>query len=94
MTRTLTVVKSDGSVSLFDICRLSYLLILGSLVYISALATNQFFREVIERYIPRNDLLGYFLYAVLAILAVLVVAYLGCRWDDHLVEYINVSPLG
>ena len=93
MTRSLTVVKSDGSVSLFDICRLSYLLILGSLVYISALATNQFFRELIERYIPKNDLWAYFLYAVFAIIAVLIVAYLGCKWDDHLAEYINISPL-
>lgn len=94
MTKHLTVVNADGTVSLFDVCRLSYLLILGSLVYISALAINEFFQQILKKYVRKDGLFGYFLYALLAVLAVLIVAYTGCKLDDHLVDYINVSPLG
>jgi hypothetical protein len=62
-------------------------------VYISALAINEFFQKVIERYVRKDGLLGYFVYALMAIAAVLVAVYVGCKWDDSMIDYINVSPL-
>lgn len=93
MTKHITVVKADGTVSFYDICKLSYLLILSALVLVSALAINEFFQEIISQYVRKDGLFGHFVYALLAILAVLIVAYAGCKWDENLVDYINVSPL-
>jgi hypothetical protein len=94
MGRSLNVVKSDGTVAFFDISRLSILLVLNSLALVAALAVNDFFKELLNRYVKKDGLLAYFIYAVIAITAVLLVAYVACKWDDRLVDYINVSPLG
>ena len=94
MTKPLGVVDETGSVTIGGVCKLSFLLVLGSLVYIAALAVNDLAQKVLERYVRKDGLWGYFIYAVVTILMVVFIAYLGCRWAPDMVEYINVSPIG
>jgi len=94
MARPLNIIQSDGTIAIVDVCRLSILLILGAMALVSAMAVNEFFQQVLARYVRKDGLWGYFLYAVAAIVILLVVVYSACRWDDKIVDYINVSPLG
>lgn len=93
MGKNLTVVTSDGTVSMIGICQLVYLLILASLVLVAALAINEAIQKIIEKYGIRKDhILGYIIYAVTAVIVVIIVAYTGCRCSPEIVEYINLSP--
>ena len=93
MGKSLGVVDEKGSVSFMGVCKLSFLLVLASLVYISALAVNDFAQKALEKYVRKDGLFGYFAYALLTIFIVIFVAYIGCRWDPGMSEYINVSPI-
>ena len=93
MPKSLGVVDETGSITISGVCKLSYLLVLASLVYISALAVNDFAQKVLEKYVKKDGLFGYFLYAVITIGLVIFAVYLGCRWSPDMVEYINVSPI-
>jgi membrane protease YdiL (CAAX protease family) len=93
MGKTLTVVTSDGNINLWSLCKLVFLLILSSLAFIAALAVNEAMQKIIEKYAFKKDgILGYIIYAILAIIMVIVFAYIGCRCSPGIVEYINITP--
>jgi hypothetical protein len=93
MPKALALVDEGGKITVAGVCKLSYLLILASLVYLAALAVNDFAQQVLEKYVRKDGLFGYFIYAVLTVFLVIFAVYLGCRWSPDLVEYINVSPI-
>lgn len=93
MPKALALVDEGGKITVTGVCKLSYLLILASLVYLAALAVNDFAQQVLEKYVRKDGLFGYFIYAVLTVFLVIFAVYLGCRWSPDLVEYINVSPI-
>uniref|UniRef100_A0A6C0IYU1 Uncharacterized protein n=1 Tax=viral metagenome TaxID=1070528 RepID=A0A6C0IYU1_9ZZZZ len=93
MPKALVLVDEGGKITVTGVCKLSYLLILASLVYLAALAVNDFAQQVLEKYVRKDGLFGYFIYAVLTVFLVIFAVYLGCWWSPDLVEYINVSPI-
>lgn len=93
MPKSLRVLDQNGDVSVAGICKLSYLLVLGSLVYISALAVNDLAQQALQLYVKKDGLFGQMCYALLTIVLVILAVYLGCRWSPDLVDYINISPI-
>ena len=91
---SLTVVTPNGSISVSNVCRLTYLLLLASLSYLTAMAVSDAMQKLLDKYMMKKDsLMGYFVYALVMIILLIVVAYLGCRSFPDIVEYINLSPL-
>ena len=94
MAKTLTVVTPEGSVSITAIMKLIFLLLLGSLSLVTALAVNELVQKFLEQCnIRKNNLTGYAIYTLIALILLISVAYIGCMVSPELVEYINVSPL-
>ena len=93
MGKTLTVVTEDGSISVYSVCKLVYLLILSALCLVSALAINETIQKALDKYVKKDGIWGYIIYSLIAIALVILVAYAGCRFAPDMVEYINLSPL-
>lgn len=92
MAKTLSVVKEDGGVCIYSICKLSFLLILSALCLVAALAINETIQKILEKYVKKDGILGYVIYSLIALALVIIVAYAGCRFCPDLVEHIDLTP--
>lgn len=92
MGKKLVVVREDGSLCIHSVCKVVYLLILSALCIVAALAVNETIQKVLERYVKKDNILGYAIYALIAIVLVIVVAYIGCKWSPDIIEHMDLSP--
>jgi uncharacterized membrane protein YdjX (TVP38/TMEM64 family) len=93
MRKSLTIVTEDGSVSIYSVCKLVYLLILSALCLVAALAINETIQKILEKYVKKEGIWGYVIYSIIAILLIIIVAYVGCRCSPEIIEYIDLSPM-
>lgn len=93
MPKTLTVVSETGTISIYNICKLVYLLILGALALLAAMAINELAQEIIKNYVARDGVLGYLIYCLVIIVLLVLFAYMGSKACPELVEHINISPI-
>ena len=91
MTKKLTLVESNGSFKTRELFLFSYLLILASLAYVAAMAINELVQAILEKYVKKDSLIGYFIYAILAISLVIFLVYLGCCWSPDFIQYVNLT---
>lgn len=92
MRKGITVVTRDGSISVYDICKLSFLLILSALCLVAALAINQTIQQILEKYVKKDGILGYLLYSIIAVSLVIIFAYAGCKFCPDLADHIDLNP--
>lgn len=93
MKKTLRIVDRDGSITFYGVGKLAYLLLLGGLVYVAALAVNDLIVATLQKYVRKEGLLGYLFYAGIAIAMVILVVYSGCWYSPELADYIDLSPI-
>lgn len=91
--KRINVVTDDGKVDVYNICKLVYLLILSSLSLVAALAVNETIQKILEKYVNKGNITGYLIYSIIAILLVLIVAYVGCCIVPDIADHIDLSPM-
>jgi len=88
-----TLIHPDGTVKAREVLVISYILILAALAYTAALAINDFAQAVLSKYVKKDSLFGYALYALLAVILVIVIIYFGCWLHPEVIHYLNISPV-
>jgi uncharacterized membrane protein YdjX (TVP38/TMEM64 family) len=91
MSKKITIITEEGSVSFHEICKLCILLLLGALCIVAALAINETIEHILQKYIKKDGILGYLLYTAIAIGLIILVVYLGCKVFPDLPEHIDLS---
>jgi amino acid transporter len=91
--KRINVVTNDGNVDVYNICKLVFLLVLSALSLVAALAVNETVQKILEKYVKKDNITGYLIYSIIAILLVLIVAYTGCRLVPDIADHIDLSPM-
>jgi hypothetical protein len=91
MGKKITIVTDDGSVSFYEVCKLSILLLLGALCLVAALAINETIQIILSKCIKKDCIFGYVIYSLIAVGLIILVAYLGCKICPDLGEHIDLS---
>lgn len=91
--KRINVITNDGSVDLYNICKLVFLLILSALSLVAALAVNETIQKILDKYVKKDNITGYIIYSIIAILLVLIIAYIGCRLVPDISDHIDLSPM-
>lgn len=91
--KRINVVTNDGNVDVYNICKLVFLLVLSALSLVAALAVNETIQKILDKYVKKDNITGYLIYSIIAILLVLIVAYTSCRLVPDIADHIDLSPM-